>query len=408
MNTFGRIAAVVAIALCLAGPRLLAEDVQVKIVGQPDPQVNPDAPPQTPPAPTTPEGPKPATGDKAFKTGDYGLDFAMPRLNLTEEQKAKFAPLLEKFAADAAKAQAEFQAQGKDLFTRMEEARKKGDEQTRQELMKQWRELGARHYASSAETRKALLTAMIDSGMLSAVQAEELRMMIEETSGSLAGRAMTMARSTLMMQTRGLQLDDALRQRMIKALTPRYETELRKQAEINEKTQPLYDQLRAVYEKKDKEKMDQLYAEIRKLSQPMDWATIYRESAKEIVDMLPPEQQATLKELRHQESAKAADQYVNYAVTPYGKLKLTEEQSRKLNELSDAARQAMADLDLMDYAGRSELTGQLQRDLWQTLTPEQQKELGKAAGYYYRGRRGTQPAEKGTDRGDSAPAPKGP
>jgi hypothetical protein len=392
MSVTNRSLIALALAMWLAPPAH-AEDVKVRVVGEPDAQPAP-AEPQADRESQSPANAD-ADADTSFpRTGDHQLDYLLrERLELTDRQAAAVRPLLEAYRAQVKASREAVRDEVTDLYKQMGEARRAGDTDKVRELMRRSRDASKARRERLAQGRSELLTRLGE--LLTPEQAEDLTRLREELEGTPMGRARQMARSLLYVATRGVtDLTAAQRRRMIDAITLRILPAMKERAALAEKIAPLQAAATEAYVNKETDKAKALRQQIRELyNQANADAPAYARIAREEADKVLTADQRTARDRQQRAyQAKVASSWIRWATYRAEKVRdLTPAQQEKIRQLKSAAHNVLVTLETRDYKSRRELTEQLRKDVEAVLTDQQQKQLQEQARspYARRGDRNT-------------------
>lgn len=352
----------VAVAVSLLCSSGFADDVTVKVI-------SPDArPPATQPA----EARRPdlsAPGSAVLVTTDRCVEQSLLKMRLTGDElarvKAAAGPFVDALA-DLDKPIKELRSQSRERFRAVQGSL---DDPELLALNDKMYLLVREREQRMGRDRGKLVAAIVEA--LGEARGKIFKDGVDEHDPSTLAYARRMASYALPGFVAGAQLSDAQKAKVLDVLCAGQAEEQKRLVVWQEKEAELIRQLAA---KPNDPELLKSRAAHREKQRDM-WRMQALASRKAVEQVLSPEQLAQVSEHRRKYVDGAANASIIQVTVALRNAKLTDEQARKVAELTSAAREAMGKIDVFDPYSREELGKQLRRDIRALLTDEQKATL---------------------------------
>ncbi len=375
--------AAAAVFLLLAGG-VRGEDVKVKVIDGDDP---PAEQPSSPEASTTG-----TARAKLAASGDWYVDRALGKLELADEQVPRLNAVTQAHHTSVEAGRKEYYKRSMEYGKRMREVYKSGDKEQLTALQAEW-SASSNEFRLSAEQQRRRLVEQLKAELTPA-QADAMQEELDSYT-TPAGQARRAASGLAQGYTRGIEVNDE-QLKQIEAVLAKGLTDIYKdQKQFGEKLRQLGMQYTQARNAGDAKQAEAIRAQIRGLYQARSGS--YARLREQAESVLTESQRQTLVKQRLEQKSQYARSYLDYALTPYRKLSLSEQQQADVAAARRAAEEAFAELDHSDWQARRELVAQLRRDIELLLTDEQKAELAETRRPPARGR------GPGDEPGESAP-----
>lgn len=380
---FSGLAALLAVAWMAAPTAGLADDVNVKVI-------KPDAPAPSP-------SPAPARTDSPIKfdTGGFG-DRAFRGLNLTAEQVKSIQPMVDPIAQ-------EIKANNEDLRKKMDDLRAKGG--TRDDMGKL--------FAEAREKNDKLRAQLLEKvgPLLTDAQKTQLKdQLASRGPGGPGGpgRFNPQDMVTGMLDRAGLNLTEDQKKKIGDKLAATLKEQEAQGREMFQKMRELGEQTRK--EGGDPEAQKELDALRGKMRDQFDAGM--KAVSDQIRAELTPEQQTKFDEGQAKLRAEGNRFAIQGVARRADRAGATDDQKKKIEELTKAAAEAVDKLKADDRTGRDQLLEQLRKDVRALLSEDAQKKFDQDRGFGGfrdrgdQGDRGRRNRDGGrTDRPAGSPSP---